>query len=148
MRQKPRDPKEQIMTREKWLDIVVFGLMITAATIGLYWVALNSFAMSDRDAATIAFLTLALSQLWHVFNMRDAKEPWIANTIWKNPYVWLATGLCLMLLGAAFYLPVLAGVMDLARLDPWQLGLCLGASVIPLIAGQCYSGLKALWSKS
>lgn len=144
MRQAPRDPKEQIVTRERWLDIVVFGLLITLATLGAYWAALGYFGMSGPESTTIAFLTLALSQLWHVFNMREVSEPWVANTIWKNRYVWYAIALCILLLGASFYIPALADVMALTLPGKDHLALAVGASLTPLVGGQIWIGLKAL----
>lgn len=142
MRQAPRDPKEQIVTREHWLDIFVFGFLITAATLGAYWAALDHFEMTGPESTTIAFMTLALSQLWHVFNMRDASEPWLANTVFKNAYVWLAIAFCLLLLVAAFYIPALSDVMALTLPGKDHLALALGASLVPLLAGQVWIGLK------
>lgn len=146
MRQKPRNPKEQIVTKERWVDIVVYSLLITVSTISVYWAALAYFEMGERESMTIAFLTLALCQLWHVFNMREASEPWVANTVLKNPYVWFAIGLCLLLLGAAFYLPVLSDVMDLVQINSQQYALCIGGSLFPLLMGQIWMGLKAHWN--
>ncbi len=144
MQQEPRNPKEQIVTKERWLDIVVYGLLITVATISVYWAALTYFAMGERESMTIAFLTLALCQLWHVFNMREVSEPWVANTVLRNSYVWFAIGLCLLLLGAAFYLPVLSDVMALTQLNLQQLALCIGGSFFPLLMGQIWIGLNSI----
>ncbi len=144
MRQAPRDPKEQIVTRERWLDIVVFGFLITASTLGAYWAALAYFGMSGPESTTIAFMTLALSQLWHVFNMREVSERWVSNTVVKNRYVWFAIALCLFLLGASFYIPALADVMALTLPGKDHLALAFGASLTPLLAGQIWIGLKSL----
>ena len=148
MRQPPRDPKEQIVTGGHWLDIVVFGLLITAATLGSYWLALGPLGMNGPEATTIAFMTLALSQLWHVFNMREMTERWIANTIWKNIYVWLAIVLCLLLLGGSFSIPALADVMALTLPGKDHLALAVGASLMPLLAGQIWIGVKTLRHQS
>jgi Ca2+-transporting ATPase len=148
MHQPPRDPKEQIVTGEHWLDIVVFGLLITAATLGAYWLALGPFGMNGPEATTIAFMTLALSQLWHVFNMREVTERWIGNTIWKNTYVWYAIVLCLLLLGGSFYIPALADVMALTLPGKDDLALAVGASLMPLLAGQIWIGVKTLRHQS
>lgn len=146
MRQSPRDPKEQIVTRKKWLDIVAFGFLITGPTLGAYLVSLRFFEYSDDVSKTIAFLTLALCQLWHVFNMQDTEESWFANSVLKNTYVWAALGLCLTIIWAAFTLPVLSGVMALFQLDVQQLSLCLGASFVPLVLGQIWTKSTKLWA--
>ena len=144
MQEPPRDPKEQIVTRGHWLDIVAFGLLITVSTLGAYWLALENFGMTGAEATTIAFMTLALSQLWHVFNMRGASERWFANTVSKNSYVWFAIAFCLLLLAASFYVPALADVMKLTLPGKDHLALALGASLMPLIIGQLWIGLTAL----
>ena len=57
---------------ERWIAICVYAALITAATLGAFWLALGPFGMSESAALTVSFLTLATAQLWHVFNMRDA----------------------------------------------------------------------------
>lgn len=88
MRRPPRDPKEPIIDRRRWTDIFVFGLMITAATLATFWLALDRLALPAPEAATVAFLTLSLCQLVHVFNMRTRDERLLLNSVTRNPYVW------------------------------------------------------------
>jgi Ca2+-transporting ATPase len=81
-------------------------------------------------------LTLACAQLWHVFNMRDRESGLFRNPITRNPYVWGALALCVLLLIAAVYVPLLADVLAVVDpgLDGWA--LVLGMSLIPLALGQ------------
>lgn len=92
--------------------------------------------MERRRATTVAFLTLALAQLWHVFSMRHrASGPW-RNEITTNPWIWAALALCVALLLAAVYLPPLAAL--LSTRDPGWLGwgVAVGTSLVPLAVGQ------------
>ncbi|MFW6163266.1 MAG: cation-translocating P-type ATPase, partial [Planctomycetota bacterium] len=66
----PRDSKEPILASRHWGAIVYYGGLMTASVLGVYLVALRS-GMDYEPAVTISFLTLAFSQLFHVFNMRD-----------------------------------------------------------------------------
>jgi Ca2+-transporting ATPase len=75
------------------------------------------------EAAIISFLTLACAQLWHVFNMRDRGTGLLQNAIARNLYVWGALVLCVLLLLAAVYVPVLADI--LAVVDPGLKGWAL-----------------------
>ena len=61
------------------------------------------------------FLTLALAQIWNVFNLRDPDAGLIRNDVTGNPYVWGAIAICLGLIATALWLPALAGLL---RLDP------------------------------
>ena len=61
---------------------------------------------APEEATTVAFLTLAMAQLWHVFTMRNPGSGWIRNEITENPWVWGALGLCIVLLLLAVGFPV------------------------------------------
>jgi Ca2+-transporting ATPase len=138
MRKPPRDPKEQILDRPRWRLIAVLGALITIATLGAFLLALTWLALAPAAAVTVAFLTLALAQLWNVFNMRDADASLIGNDVIRNAYVWGALALCLVLIGLAVGLPSLASLLGL----PWPglqgLALAAVASLMPLALGQAW----------
>lgn len=136
MRQPPRDPEEPILTRDHWLGIAGYGLLITLSVLGAFALAFTRLKMGTKQAVTVSFLTLAFAQLWHVFNMRDRGSNLLRNEITQNRFVWGALALCAGLLLGAVYLPGLADV--LRTVDPSSGGwiLVIGASLIPLVAGQ------------
>ena len=93
----------------------------------------------DKPAAqctTIAFLTLALAQLWHAFSMRNPGSGWIRNEVTTNPWIWAALALCIVLLLLAVHWSLLAQVLSVQNpgLTGWALAFCF--SVIPYIFGQ------------
>jgi Ca2+-transporting ATPase len=92
---------------------------------------------------SVSFLTLSISRLLHVFNMRSPESGLFDNEIARTPYVWGAIVLCLGLLLLAVYWPPLAGILSVVPpgLDGWL--LIAGASFVPLIAGQAYLGWRA-----
>jgi len=136
MDRSPRDPQEPIMTRQHWLGVGGYGLAITFSVLGGFALALTRLGVGEARAVTLSFLSLALAQLWHVFNMRDRGTHLIRNDITRNPYVWGALVLCVALLLVAVYVPGLAGLLDVV--DPgiggWM--LALGMSLVPLAIGQ------------
>lgn len=134
----PRDPGEAILTRRHWLGITGFSLLITAAVLGAMFYALHVLDLPREEAVTISFLTLALSQLWHVFNMRGVQTGFIWNEITRNRYVWGAIVLCLALIAIAVWLPGLAYVMQITPPDANGWILILAASLIPWLLGQLY----------
>jgi Ca2+-transporting ATPase len=102
--------------------------------------------MDNTQAITVSFLTLAFAQLWHVFNMRDRASGIVDNEIVRNPWIWGALGLTILLLLAAVYVPGLNTLLKVT--DPGLTGwsLVAAASILPLIAGQV---LKALgWGRT
>ena len=69
--------------------------------LGAFALALSGLKLEIKSAVTISFLTLAFSQLWHVFNMRSRDSAVLRNEITQNIYVWIALILCVGLIAAA-----------------------------------------------
>jgi Ca2+-transporting ATPase len=132
MAQPPRPAGERILMREHWVLIALYGALISATVLGAMAAAVFILGLDGTGAVTVSFMTLALAQLWHVFNMRGDNRRWLRNEITGNPWVWAALGLCLVLVGAAVYLPPLASVLSLAPPDAQGWLLIAVASVLPL----------------
>lgn len=92
--------------------------------------------MDQGRAVTVSFLTLAFSQLWHVFNMRDRGSGFIRNEITRNQWIWGALALCILLLLIAVYVPGLAKVMSVTKPGTKGWVLIIGMSLIPWVTGQ------------
>ncbi|AKH99625.1 P-type ATPase, translocating [Hoeflea sp. IMCC20628] len=138
MHKPPRDPDEPIMDRARWTLIGVLGAAITVSTLGAFHLALDWLRLEADAAVTVAFLTLALAQLWNVFNMRDPDAGLFSNDVTRNPYVWGALALCLGLIGLAHWLPWLADLLGLPNPGPQGLALSAAASLAPLVLGQVW----------
>lgn len=136
MRRRPRDPREPIVTRHQWLLIVVHGTIMTVATLAAMIAAGTTLALEADAAVTVSFLTLALAQVWHVFNMTEPGQGAIANDVTRNPYVWGAILLCLVLVLLACYLPPLAAVLKLTEPDAPIWAVILVASLLSMAAGR------------
>ncbi|WP_222615407.1 cation-translocating P-type ATPase [Persicimonas caeni] len=131
----PRDPAESVLTREHWLRIFGWGSVITLVVLGVYASALYQLDLGPEMAVTMSFLTLALAQLWHVFNMRGAGSSRLKNDITKNRWVWGAIALCIVLTLAAVYIPPLAEVLDVVPPTLEQWAIVVGASLVPAVLG-------------
>jgi Ca2+-transporting ATPase len=136
MREPPRDPREPLLTRRHWRQIFALGAVIALCVMAALAAALLWLERPAPEAITIAFLTLAMAQLWHVFSMRNRGSGWIANEITRNPWVWAALALCLGLLLLAVYWPPLAAVLSLAPPGAAGWALAVALSLAPLLAGQ------------
>jgi Ca2+-transporting ATPase len=136
LKRKPRDPKEPILGRPQWTTIVLQSLALTAGTFGALALARLWLGLDGNAVITVTFLTLAFAQLWHVFNMRHAHSGLLRNEVTRNPWVWGAIALCVVLLAVPPYLPPVARVLHLVPPTPimWAVILCLSAA--PLIVIQ------------
>lgn len=147
MQRPPRNAREPILLRHHWVAIVGYGVLIAAAVLGAFAIALHIYRLEPSRAVTIGFLTFGFARLWHVFNMRSADSPLFINEVTSNRYVWMAiiTGIALLL--AAAYLPVLAGILSVQAPDITGWLLSLSFSVLPLIVVQLMKMRGVLWEK-
>ncbi|MDP2620079.1 MAG: cation-translocating P-type ATPase [Hyphomicrobiales bacterium] len=143
----PRDPAKPIITRALWIEIIGHGVVITLATLGALFIARSVLALEGEAAVTVSFLTLALAQLWHVFNMRDPRSGMLWNSITRNVFVWAALALSVGILLAASYTPAVAEILHLHRPDWRTWLLILAISFVPVVIGQAGKELAALQYK-
>jgi Ca2+-transporting ATPase len=135
MQERPRAADEALIARQHWLRIFGFGSIIALAALAALLLA-TLWGKSSREATTISFLTLALAQLWHVFNFREPRSGFWRNEVTRNPWIWGALALCLVLIGLAVHWPALATILSVATpgLDGWTLAVTM--SLVPLLVGQ------------
>jgi Ca2+-transporting ATPase len=139
MKRPPRNPQESLVTRRHWITLGIYGSFITVSVLTAFALAFVWLDADYEQAVTISFLTLALAQLWHVFNMRDKGSKVFRNEITRNTYVWGALVVCVGLLLLAVYLQILALVLNLT--DPGYEGwiLIVTLSLVPLLIGQIFN---------
>jgi Ca2+-transporting ATPase len=137
MTQPPRDPREPLMTaRFIWL-ITWQGLLLTAVTLCAFWIGLQWYGKEGhglRYAETLAFMTLALTQVLHAFNARSPRRSAFTARLFTNGWLWAATVTCLMLQIAAAYVPVLQTVLQTIPLTTADWAVVLTFSIIPVAA--------------
>jgi Ca2+-transporting ATPase len=133
LRRPPRDPGEPILGRRLWIIIVLHSLALAAATFGALAAARLVLDLDARGAVSVTFLTLAFSQLWHVFNMRQPQSGLIRNEVTRNAWLWGALLLCAALLAVPPYLQPTADLLHLMPPTPAMWAIILAMSSAPLI---------------
>jgi Ca2+-transporting ATPase len=136
MREPPRNPHEEMLGTRHWRIIFGLGAVIALSVLAALGLAVSWLEKPAHEATSVAFVTLALAQLWHVFTMRNRGSGWLRNEVTRNPWIWGAVALCLVLVFLAVHWPPLATVLSVESpgLDGWA--LAFGASLLPLVAGQ------------
>jgi len=135
MLRKPRPSDEPVLTQSHWMRIGMHGVVISIAVLAAMAIAVFYLDFETSRAVTVSFCTLALAQLWHVFNMREDTRSFFDNEITTNIWIWIAIGICLALILLAVYTPLLSGLLELS--DPGASGwlLIIVASMFPLLVG-------------
>ncbi|MDJ0520932.1 MAG: cation-transporting P-type ATPase [Planctomycetota bacterium] len=136
MEQPPRPPDEGILGRRHWHAIIGFGALITFAVMLAFVAAFQILGLGRTEAVTISFLTVAFAQLWHVFNVRSPGSSFLRNEVTRNPWVWGALVLCVVLVLLAVYTPALASLLQITPPDAAGWLLVFGASLVPWLVGQ------------
>jgi Ca2+-transporting ATPase len=129
----PRDPNEPILAASQWRAIIVHGCIIALTTLAAAVLAVYQFALQGHEVTTMCFFTLALAQLWHVFNMRNWRDGAFFNALTRNPFIWLAIAICIALLTLAAFESHLAGVLHITSLPGPVWASILALSVVPVV---------------
>jgi Ca2+-transporting ATPase len=132
----PRDPKSAILSPWFLSSVVTFSLLITSATLGVFIWALEFRQTELSHAVTLAFMTLALAQLFHVFNARSARPVVFGRRLFRNRWVWGALALTIGLQLGTVYDPLLSRVLRTHSLSLHDWLVVLAASLMPLVIGQ------------
>ena len=140
----PKPPDEPILNKSQWLTIVAGGSVIAATTLSSIVLAIFVFDLQGDAITTMCFFTLALAQLWHVFNMRNWRDGLILNQITRNTYVWLAIALCLIILTIAALQPEIAGALRLTPLPGKAWAAVIALSLIPVFVREVIAAGKRL----
>ena len=145
MQRRPRSAKESFFAGGMAVDMALFGAVMSALTLGIYFLSLSWYG-DYTVSATMAFLTLGLVQLFHAFNIRAGHRTVFAG-ITQNPWMIGA-----FLLAGALQVGVVAigPVATFFRSTPlsgtqWLEVLIAAAAIVPV--SELVKGIKRLLKK-
>ena len=130
--QKPRDPKEGILTGKFVRRLLGYGALIAAATMTAFSMGLQKNAAT---AATMAFATLTLARLFHGFTCRS-ERPLVDVKFSTNLWSIGAFAAGTLLLAAVLFIPGLHNLFEVMPLNVAQYASVLGLAVAPTIVIQ------------
>jgi len=133
MKDKPRNPAEPIINSKQWTFVFYYASVITLCTGAGVFYCFYNISSDPLICNNVAFLTLALSQLFHVFNMNASRTSVIANEITKNIYVWCALALCFGFIAAIMLIKPLGSLLSVGSITPKLTLVCTIASILPVV---------------
>ena len=118
--------------------------LMMAATLARGTTVLENAAREPEIVDLANFLILMGAQLGHVFNMVSPRSGFIYNEVTRNPWIWGAVILCVGLLVAAVYVPILSEVLGTEEpgREGWMLVLTL--SLAPVLVGQSVRAISQI----
>ncbi|MDF2721127.1 MAG: ATPase [Paenibacillus sp.] len=144
MQQKPRTAKENIFARRLGWKIVSRGLLIGVCTLAAFWIMLRIHPDSSDvlvRAQTVAFATLVMAQLIHVFDCRSSRSIFHRNPL-QNKYLVLAVLSSLVLLLAVMYIEPLQPIFKTVPLGMTEWLITLLFAGIPTFL----MGFGSIWT--
>ncbi|TET90974.1 MAG: HAD family hydrolase [Methanomassiliicoccales archaeon] len=121
MKRPPRNPKESIFAGGMAYHIIWVGVLMTVGTLGIFTWGLDGGLPRAR---TLAFITIALFQLWHVLTIHIEEDTVLSKKFFANPYLLGAIALSVLLQMAVIYVPSLSEVFRTVPLPLPELLLC------------------------
>jgi Ca2+-transporting ATPase len=140
MRRPPRDPASAMLSRAFLGQVTLYAVLITAATLTAFIWALRA---EVPHATTVAFMTLALAQTFHLGNARShhAVLSWATATSNAAALGAVAVSAALQLL--AIYVPPVALALSVSPLDAAEWLVVLACAAFPAVVGQSLRLLRS-----
>jgi P-type Ca2+ transporter type 2C len=148
MRQPPRDPEEAILSGRVARSTIGYAVLISLATLSAFVWGLGRAPENSGYAATLAFMTLAFAQIFHLGNARSGLPVISPARMVSNPYALAAVGLTAGLQVLAVELQPLAAVLQVHPLGKQDWLLIGGLALIPALVGQTIKVAVAVLGKS
>ena len=130
MERKPRDPRKSIFTDGLFGKIISEGLMIGMFTIIAFSIGNKYYGL--EVGRTMAFISLGMLELIHSFNIKS-EETIFTKKLFNNKYLIGAFILGAILQVGIVFIPVLADLFNLEKLNLVQWGITIIISVMPII---------------
>ena len=148
MKRQPRDSKEGIFAGGLGLAVFYQGALVTLITLASFFVghfafgngtwdslrALDAAGLISDHGTTMAFMTLALCEVFHSFNMRSLRGS-IFTMKGQNKWLWGAGILSLVLTSVVVLVDPIARIFGMVHLTfpEYFIAMALGFCIIPLV---------------
>lgn len=131
MKRPPRPPQESIFARRLGYKIITRGILITMVTLMSFYDRLSAGAPLE-EAQTVAFLTLVMTQLIHVFDARSAHSIFKRHPFDNMPLVLAVLSSILLMLWVIMWPPA-QQIFGTTSLSIYDWFMSLGYAVLPFI---------------
>lgn len=128
LNQKPRSPKEGILTKDFLQTLGIQGALIAVVTMVAFYLGMQ---INNGMACTMAFATLCMARLFHGFNCRGSRSIF---RLPSNPYSVGAFFVGTLLLMLVLFVPALHGLFDIDNaLTLTNIGQIVGLAFAPTL---------------
>ncbi len=146
MKKKPRNPKESFFAGGAAFRAIIGGLLIGILTLVAFYFGLNEHGYQLWSGAipedvltyaeTMAFVVLAVSQLFYSLSMRSATHSILHVGLFSNKYLIGAIILGIVLQFAVISIPILAGAFHVQMLTLRDWIIVIAFALVPLVVNE------------
>ena len=157
MERKPVKPKRGIFTKGMTWRVIYQGIMIGGLTLAAFIIGLattntpiEGLTLDESKievGQTMAFVTLALSELVHVFNIRDNKKSIFKTGIANNMKLIGAILISAMLMFVILFIPGLREIFSIPILPTGNILELIALILAPVVIVEIFKLLKINTSK-
>lgn len=133
MKRNPRDPKQGFMTKGVVWRTLYQGIMIGLLSLCSY--KIGTLLGTQELAQTMAFVTLAFAQLFHVNNLHSIrKSTFTFNPLKNKPLLMAILGSALLMI-VVLFIPMLRDAFGLSIMSgkQWLIAIGLALAPIPIV---------------
>jgi Ca2+-transporting ATPase len=135
MRRPPRNPRSTILSRGMLAATAGHATLISAVTLAAFVWGLRAWPAEPRRAMTLAFMTLAFAQIFHLANARSEAPLGVRDLIFGNRLALGAAVLAVVLQLLAVYAAPLARVLDVTPPTAEAWAVVVGLALFPAVVG-------------
>lgn len=132
----PRRPSEPVINAEMTWRIAIQAIVDTVVVLAVFRIALSWYPDNVHHAQTMAFATLAISELLRAYTARSERYSVFRIGVFSNRYMQYAVAASLLILLAIIYVPVLDPIFDTTFLGLREWLVMLPFLFIPAIAAE------------
>ena len=139
LKQKPVNPKEKILNKSVLPFLVINAVVMTVLAIGAFaWF----LPVGVEKARTAAFIIMAFSQLFNIFNMRSLRLSIFKIGMFTNRYINMGLAVSILTLVMIIELPFFARVFMFAPMSVAELSGLAAVSSMVMWIGEIYKYVK------
>ena len=144
MRRPPEDPRAPILSGPVTRAVLGYAILIAGVTLAAIAWGLSGPDGGAARAMTLAFLTLGVSQVFHLGNARSTDPVATRARAVSNRHAVAAALLAIGLQALAVHWHPLAALLGAATPSLADWGAVLGLSLVPAVVGQLLKGAVAM----
>lgn len=144
MKEKPRDPKESLFSRDLMLEVSILGISISAIVFGTWKILLDNGA-SIEYARSVIMMLMVIIQNINVLNCRSEKRSVMKESLLTNP---LVIGTIILSISLQLILAEIPITAKFLKVIPLELSTIIKIFLISLVIVIIYEIYKLIYRKT